>query len=128
MKKSSPKSKKRGTRRKAPASKAPEAISKEGAEAPRVQEKKELKKKSYPAAPKREIEKKSSERGSLFRYWHIAVQFLRESKMELKKVKWPTRKELLASTGVVIVLVLVVSFFLGLIDFGLIKIIRNIVG
>ncbi len=48
--------------------------------------------------------------------------------MELKKVKWPTRKELLASTAVVIVLVMIVSFFLGLIDFGLIKIIRNIVG
>ena len=48
--------------------------------------------------------------------------------MELKKVKWPTRKELLASTAVVIVLVLVVSFFLGIVDFGLIKIIKNIVG
>jgi len=53
---------------------------------------------------------------------------LRESKIELKKVKWPTRKELLASTAVVIVLVLVVALFLGLIDFGLIKIIKNLVG
>ena len=55
-------------------------------------------------------------------------QFLREAKMELKKVKWPTRKELLASTAVVIVLTLLVAFFLGLVDFGLIKIIRNVVG
>ncbi|MBW1782650.1 MAG: preprotein translocase subunit SecE [Deltaproteobacteria bacterium] len=54
--------------------------------------------------------------------------FLREAKMELKKVKWPTRKELLASTAVVIVLTLLVAFFLGLVDFGLIKIIRNVVG
>jgi len=55
-------------------------------------------------------------------------QFLREAKVELKKVKWPTRKELLASTAVVIVLTLLVAFYLGLVDFGLIKIIRNVVG
>ena len=55
-------------------------------------------------------------------------QFLREAKVELKKVKWPTRKELLASTVVVIVLTLLVAFYLGLVDFGLIKIIRNVVG
>ena len=48
--------------------------------------------------------------------------------MELKKVKWPTRKELLASTVVVIVLTLFVALYLGLIDFGLIKIIKRIVG
>lgn len=54
--------------------------------------------------------------------------FLREAKMELKKVKWPTRKELIASTAVVIVITLLVAFYLGLVDFGLIKIIRNVVG
>ncbi|MCF8083590.1 MAG: preprotein translocase subunit SecE [Deltaproteobacteria bacterium] len=53
--------------------------------------------------------------------------FLREAKTELRKVKWPTRKELLASTAVVIVLTLFVALFLGLVDFGLIKIIKTIV-
>ncbi|MDD5205192.1 MAG: preprotein translocase subunit SecE, partial [Desulfobacterales bacterium] len=66
--------------------------------------------------------------GSVLKYITVAGQFLRESRTELKKVKWPTRKELLASTAAVIVLVLVVSLYLGLIDFGLIKIIRSIVG
>ncbi len=56
------------------------------------------------------------------------IQFLREVKNELKKVKWPTRKELMASTAVVILLVLVVAFYLGLVDFGLIKVIKNLVG
>ena len=56
------------------------------------------------------------------------IQFLREAKNELKKVKWPTRKELMASTAVVILLVLVIAFYLGLVDFGLIKIIKNLVG
>ena len=62
------------------------------------------------------------------RFIDKARQFFREAKVELKKVKWPTRKELLASTAVVIVLTLLLAFFLGLVDFGLIKIIRNVVG
>jgi preprotein translocase subunit SecE len=95
-----------------------------------IQEGKEDKRKPKPhlAMARKEPEKRGEGRGSVFRYVQIAMQFLRESRMELKKVKWPNRKELLASTAVVIVLVLIVSFFLGLIDFGLIKIIRNIVG
>ncbi|VBB42187.1 Protein translocase subunit SecE (fragment) [uncultured Desulfatiglans sp.] len=61
-------------------------------------------------------------------YIQRARQFLREVKIELRKVKWPTRKELIASTSVVIVLVMIISFYLGLVDFGLIKIIKGIVG
>ena len=48
--------------------------------------------------------------------------------MELKKVKWPTRKELLASTAVVLFLVLVVAFYLGIIDLGLVKGLKMILG
>ena len=79
-------------------------------------------------SPAKGVEKKSSGNRAFGKYISKAGQFLREAKMELKKVKWPTRKELLASTAVVIVLTLIVSLFLGLVDFGLIKIIRNIVG
>jgi preprotein translocase subunit SecE len=93
-----------------------------------LQEEKENRKRAFLAVTKKEPEKRGEEKGSAVKYVHVAVQFLRESKIELKKVKWPTRKELLASTAVVIVLVFIVSFFLGLIDLGLIKIIKNIVG
>ncbi len=93
-----------------------------------VQEEKENRKKAFLAVTKKEPEKKGEEKGSVGKYIQVAVQFLRESRMELKKVKWPSRKELLASTAVVIALVIIVSFFLGLIDLGLIKIIKNIVG
>ncbi|MBW2631937.1 MAG: preprotein translocase subunit SecE [Deltaproteobacteria bacterium] len=55
-------------------------------------------------------------------------QFLRESKVELKKVTWPTPKEALASTSVVLAVVVIVSIFLGLVDFGLTKIIRVFLG
>jgi preprotein translocase subunit SecE len=88
----------------------------------------ETKKKAPPVPSRREVEKRTESGMSVSTMVRSALQFLRESRTELKKVKWPTRKELLASTAVVIGLVLVISFFLGLIDFGLIKIIKNIVG
>ncbi len=55
-------------------------------------------------------------------------QFLAGSKIELKKVTWPTPKQTLASTSVVIVVVIIVSTFLGLVDFGLTKIVKLILG
>ncbi|MBU4420027.1 MAG: preprotein translocase subunit SecE [Proteobacteria bacterium] len=48
-----------------------------------------------------------------------SLQFLREVKIELKKVTWPTRKQTIGSTFVVIVLVMIISFFLGIVDIGL---------
>ncbi|MCL2669563.1 MAG: preprotein translocase subunit SecE [Syntrophaceae bacterium] len=55
-------------------------------------------------------------------------QFLVGSKAELKKVTWPTSKQTLASTGVVIVVVLIVSLFLGIVDFGLAKVAKFVLG
>jgi preprotein translocase subunit SecE len=86
------------------------------------------KKKPVRSVTKKTIEGKKAEERSAIRYVSVAGQFLKDSRTELKKVKWPTRKELLATTAVVIVLTLLVAFFLGLVDFGLIKIIKNIVG
>ncbi|MBN2254615.1 MAG: preprotein translocase subunit SecE [Deltaproteobacteria bacterium] len=57
-----------------------------------------------------------------------AMQFLRESRVELRKVTWPTPKEALASTSVVIVVVIIVSMFLGVVDFGLTKLVRLVLG
>lgn len=53
-----------------------------------------------------------------------AIQFLREVKIELKKVTWPSRKQTIGSTAVVIVLVLIISLFLGFVDIGLSSLIR----
>jgi preprotein translocase subunit SecE len=55
-------------------------------------------------------------------------QFLAGSKVELKKVTWPTPKQTLASTSVVIIVVIIVSVFLGIVDFGLTKIIKLVLG
>lgn len=57
-------------------------------------------------------------------YLDKIVQFLREVKVELKKVTWPTRKQTIGSTVVVIILVLIVSLFLGVVDIGLSNLVR----
>ena len=43
-------------------------------------------------------------------------KFLREVKVELKKVSWPSRREISGSTGVVIVTVIIVAIYLGILD------------
>mgnify|MGYP005846788111 FL=1 len=51
-------------------------------------------------------------------------EFLTEFRVEMKKVSWPNRKEVAASTGVVLVVVLFVSFYLRFADFVLSKLLR----
>jgi preprotein translocase subunit SecE len=46
-----------------------------------------------------------------------AVEFVKEAKGELKKVVWPGRNQTMASTLMVVVLVFIISSFLGLVDF-----------
>jgi preprotein translocase subunit SecE len=52
------------------------------------------------------------------------IQFLREVKVELKKVVWPSRKQTIGSTVVVLILVMIISVFLGMVDMGLSSLIR----
>ena len=44
------------------------------------------------------------------------IRFFREVRAELGKVTWPGRKEVIGSTAVVLASVFIVSFFLGLVD------------
>ncbi|MBW2109554.1 MAG: preprotein translocase subunit SecE [Deltaproteobacteria bacterium] len=69
---------------------------------------------------------KPTGRRSEIQIWAKTAQFLREVKIELKKVTWPSKKEAMASTVVVIILVMIVSAFLGLVDVGLSSLIRVI--
>jgi preprotein translocase subunit SecE len=47
------------------------------------------------------------------------AEFFQEVKLELKKVVFPTKKEVIGSTWVVIITVVIAAFFLGLVDMGL---------
>jgi preprotein translocase subunit SecE len=51
-------------------------------------------------------------------------QFLKEVKIEMKKVVYPSRDELIGSTWVVIITVVIVSFYLGIVDLGLSKLVK----
>ncbi len=51
-------------------------------------------------------------------------QFLREVRIELSKVTWPTRKDTIASTSVVLVIVILIAAFLGIVDLGLSRLMR----
>lgn len=46
--------------------------------------------------------------------------------MELKKVTWPTRKETLNTGVAVLILVVIMSIFLGLVDLGLARLVEFI--
>ena len=52
------------------------------------------------------------------------MTFLREVRVELKKVTWPSRKQTAGSTVVVIVLVFILGAFLGLVDISLSKLVQ----
>jgi preprotein translocase subunit SecE len=66
--------------------------------------------------------KRSMERIKAF--IRTAQQFFREVRVELKKVTWPTRRETIASTSVVLITVFLVAFYLGVVDLGLSRLIK----
>lgn len=56
------------------------------------------------------------------------ASFLTDVRVELKKVTWPNRQDTLSSTGVVIVVVFIISFYLGIIDILLSRMVTAIFG
>ena len=56
------------------------------------------------------------------------IAFFDSVKLELEKVTWPTRKETIATTGVVVIIVLLISLYLGTCDLILAKLMRLILG
>ena len=51
------------------------------------------------------------------------VSFFKEAYAELQKVTWLSRKEVIGSTAVIIVLIFILSIFVSLIDFIFLKVI-----
>jgi preprotein translocase subunit SecE len=59
-------------------------------------------------------------------WWHTITTFVAESWQELKKVTWPGRRETIGTTVVVIILVFIISGYLGLVDIGLSTLLKRI--
>ena len=82
-----------------------------------------IKAKVYPSRQK-SLTRTKAEPGKFKGYIDKGLQFLREVKVELKKVVWPSRKQTIGSTVVVLILVMIISVFLGMVDIGLSSLIR----
>ena len=54
-------------------------------------------------------------------------KFLSEVKVEIKKVTWPSRKEALGGTAVVLITVFLAAIYLGIVDMVLSKIVEGII-
>ncbi|MBO5911185.1 MAG: preprotein translocase subunit SecE [Elusimicrobiaceae bacterium] len=57
-----------------------------------------------------------------------AIQFVKDSISELKKSTWLSRTEVIQSTILVGIVVVLVSAYVGIIDFGLTRILGAVVG
>jgi preprotein translocase subunit SecE len=79
-------------------------------------------------AKQQQSEEKKSSTGQLdLKGKYIQVKdFFEKSKLELKKTTWPTRKETRATCLAVVILVVLLSAFLGLVDFALARIVEAI--
>ena len=54
--------------------------------------------------------------------------YFRKTWAEIRKVRWPSRREALNLTGIVLAVTAVMSAFLGLLDYGFAQLFRLIVG
>jgi preprotein translocase subunit SecE len=78
------------------------------------------------AEPAKKTAKKSDENQTP--WWENFRQYLREVVYELRRVVWPSRKETLGATSVVLVIVILCGIFLGAVDLILSRLIRVFVG
>ena len=56
-----------------------------------------------------------------------AINFVKETKGELKKVNWPNRQQLMVYTGVVLMTVALVSIYFWILDTGFMGFIQLII-
>jgi preprotein translocase subunit SecE len=68
--------------------------------------------------------KPAQERRS-FRLWNVTVQFLQDVRAEMKRVVWPERKMVIASSLVVVFVMAVTSLYLATVDLLLARIFQQ---
>lgn len=83
--------------------------------------------KTKKAEPIKKVAKKPEE-STRIALWHQVRQYLREVSFELRKVVWPSRKETIGSTTVVLVIVTLSAIYFGIVDAVLSKLVRLVIG
>jgi len=61
------------------------------------------------------------------RYYNQMVAFLKEVRIELRNVTWPTKEETVNSTWVVLVTVVLIGVFIWMVDIFLQKLVTMII-
>ncbi len=56
------------------------------------------------------------------------VEFLRQVRQEVGRVTWPSRKETTVTTAMVFAMVILAAIFFFLVDFGLGRLVRLVLG
>jgi preprotein translocase subunit SecE len=56
------------------------------------------------------------------------IQFLKEVMIELSKVTWPTRRQAIYMTGIVVLFAVIIGLFVSGVDFGFTKLIQFLSG
>jgi len=54
-------------------------------------------------------------------------KFLSEVKVELGKVSWPTRQEVIGATGVVITITIIMAIYIGIVDLSLSRVLAFLI-
>jgi preprotein translocase subunit SecE len=92
--------------------------------AEKVVTRKQLKRETPPAR----AEKRSAEKKVVHKQPNRVQRYLRETVGELRKVSWPTRTEAQNLTIVVLIVIIVMSSFLGVLDFLFSQFVARILG
>lgn len=81
---------------------------------------------------KSEVQKKNTRKpgdpSRIMAWWQQTRHYLGEVWHELSKVVWPSRKETLGSTSVVLVIVMLAGIFLGIVDLILSRLVGLLIG
>ena len=56
------------------------------------------------------------------------IKFLKEVRIELSKVTWPTRRQAIYMTGIVVLFAVIIGLFVSGVDFGFTKLIQFLSG
>jgi preprotein translocase subunit SecE len=83
-----------------------------------------------PSGKKSEVPKKSAKKSDETRspWWERIQQYLREVSYELRKVVWPSRKETIGTTSVVLIIVIICGVYLGFLDYLLSLLVGRLLG
>lgn len=55
------------------------------------------------------------------------TEYFKDTKAELKHVNWPSRRQILSSTVVIIILSVIVGYYLGVFDFIFSKLLGQVI-